>query len=70
MTQIQVTKTVTKCNICGRDFDEWDEQEGFRLEYSVGYGSRHDGETIRLDICCDCFDELVDKCKVSPIVKM
>ncbi len=61
------------CNMCGRDFDMWDTQEGFGFHYpSVGYGSGFDGSAINLDLCCDCFDKLmnnyiVPKCKISPV---
>lgn len=27
----------TICNICGKKFDMWDQQEGFGLHYQVGY---------------------------------
>lgn len=59
------------CNICGIDFDEWDEQEGILLEHSCGYGSKYDGDYYRIDMCCACFDELLDnyilpKCKINP----
>lgn len=60
------------CNVCGCEFDEWDEQEDFSLERRIGYGSTHDGEVIRLDMCCRCFDEFVDtylipRCSISPL---
>ena len=50
----------TICNICGKEFDMWDQQEGFGLHYHVGYGSKFDGDRIQVDMCCDCFDELMD----------
>lgn len=59
------------CNVCGKDFDEWDKQESFGLNYDIGYGSDFDGSKIRLDLCCRCFDDLMNhilpKCKISPI---
>lgn len=59
------------CNMCGKDFDDWDEQESFHMDYHVGYGSKYDGSVIKADFCCDCFDRimdvLVEKCKYSPI---
>lgn len=60
------------CNVCGKGFDFWDEQENFSLYRSVGYGSAFDGENIELDMCCRCFDEmmhtyLLPKCLISPI---
>ncbi len=66
-----MTKRV--CNLCGEDFDGWDEQEGFGLVHKMGYGSEYDGELVEIDLCCDCFDKLlkhlIPKCKISPIVE-
>lgn len=56
------------CNKCGKHFDIWDTQEDFSIYRRLGYGSKHDGDDLELDICCDCMDELIDSCKVSPIV--
>ncbi len=60
------------CNVCGKEFDMWDKQEQFGFEYYVGYGSKHDGEHIQADICCDCFDALmadfIPRCKINPVV--
>ena len=30
------------CNMCGKPFDMWDDQENFGFDYYVGYGSKHD----------------------------
>lgn len=63
------------CNICGKEFDVWDKQEGFGIHYyKVGYGSRFDGDTIDCDICCDCFDNLMTdyilpKAKTNPVIE-
>ena len=62
----------TICNFCGKEFDVWDHQEKFGLNHYVGYGSKFDGEHIVVDMCCDCFDELMDtyilpRCKISPL---
>jgi len=63
---------VPVCNICGKELNEWDLQENFGFDYNVGYGSKYDGEKIRMRFCCDCFDEIIDKLiqesKVNPIV--
>lgn len=60
------------CNVCGKEFNEWDEQESFGFSYHVGYGSIYDGATIELDMCCGCFDELMEymipECKISPLI--
>lgn len=58
-----------KCNCCGHILDCWDRNCKFELRTLAGYGSVYDGSTIRLRLCCDCFDKLVGHCKVSPIVK-
>lgn len=55
------------CNICGKEFDEWDAQEAFSIEKKIGYGSKYDGETLSLHICINCMDELIDKCKIRPV---
>lgn len=64
--------SATICNVCGKTFDMWDLKEMFGIHQSeIGYGSSHDGETISIDLCCTCFDELMDyvlpKCKIDPV---
>ena len=60
----------TICNLCGKTFDFLDEQENFSMRRLIGYGSRHDGEALSLDLCCDCMDKLIDRCVVSPVVDL
>lgn len=48
------------CNVCGKPFNEWDNQEDFNLHYIIGYGSRYDGGRLNLDFCCECFDNFLD----------
>lgn len=55
------------CNCCGRELDIWDIQEAFIIHRDVGYGSIFDGHRVHLQFCCDCFDNIVQNCKVSPI---
>lgn len=57
------------CNKCGKRFDCWDEQENYSIHTRAGYGSAHDGDTIELDLCCDCMDKLIDSCKISPVIE-
>lgn len=68
---IVMAKGRTICNVCGKEFSDYDEQERIGLHSKIGYGSKHDGDTIDLDICYDCFDILIDKlakqCKINPI---
>lgn len=64
----------TFCNMCGKEFNMWDTQEGFGFHYYVGYGSKHDLQELKCDLCCNCFDKLLDeylipKCMHSIIVK-
>lgn len=56
-----------KCNLCGRKFDMWDFKEGTTIEKQSGYGSRYDGELIKLKLCSSCLDNIIDTCKISPI---
>lgn len=44
-----MAKGKTSCNLCGKEFDEWDEQESFGIHTRVGYGSKFDGDDIELD---------------------
>lgn len=61
------------CNMCGRDFDFWDTNENFCFDAHVGYGSSHDLRRIRLNLCCDCFDKVIDwilpQCKIDPMTE-
>lgn len=60
------------CTMCGKPMDEFDIQEHFGFDYIAGYGSKYDGEHLYANLCCNCFDSLVDHmiplCKTSPIV--
>lgn len=49
------------CNMCGKDFDEFDIQNNFGIHKKVLYGSSFDGGVINLDLCCDCFDKLMEE---------
>lgn len=51
----------TICNMCGKEFDHWDHYEGFGFDYRVGYGSKYEGEEIVCDLCCSCFDKLLEE---------
>ncbi len=51
--------TICKCDLYGKEYNEWDNQARFGLHYDVGYGSKYDGERINIDMCCDCFDKLM-----------
>lgn len=69
-----MTKYQKFCNLCGKEFDNWDSQESFGIHTGkIGYGSKHDGDKLELDLCCDCFDKVIDdlipKCKISPLIE-
>lgn len=61
----------TICNMCGKEFNMYDEIENRSLCDQFGYGSKYDGDNIRLDLCCNCFDKVIDwivpQCKINPI---
>ena len=60
----------TICNMCGKEFDFWDMQEDFHIEKDeIGYGSKHDGMHLKLDLCCSCMDSLIDRCIIPPIAE-
>ena len=56
------------CNYCGSKLDEFDLQEDFTIHKTIGYGSTHDGERVHLQLCCTCFDRILDACVVSPTI--
>lgn len=59
-----------RCTMC----DLWDEQEGFFLNRRIGYGSSHDGYQVKLQLCCGCFDRVLDMvaplCRTNPITDL
>lgn len=57
-----------KCNVCGKQFDEYDYQEDFGIHTMVGYGSKYDCTHIDCDICCNCFDKLYDQLKTICVI--
>lgn len=57
------------CNCCGKKFTMWDIQENISIHKTMGYGSDYDGEEIEIDFCVECFDKIVERCVISPIVK-
>lgn len=57
----------TICNMCGKKFDVWDDQESFGIHRDrIGYGSRHDGCVLDLDLCCNCMDTIIEMCRIMP----
>lgn len=54
------------CNICGKEFDEFDQNNGCVFLSRMCYGSKYDGKSIVLDMCVDCADNLIESCKIKP----
>jgi len=67
-----MAKGKTLCNVCGKEFNQWDEVENLGIHMRIGYGSKYDGDEIDLDMCCSCFDtwmdEFISQCSIDPIV--
>lgn len=48
----------------------WDAQGDFKISKDrITYGSVHDGDAVKLHLCCKCFDDLVASCVIDPIVE-
>lgn len=62
-----MAKEIT-CNKCGKKFDLWDIQEDYSIYRRLGYGTKHDGDNLELDLCCKCMEEIISLCTISPIV--
>lgn len=56
-----------RCNRCGRKLNMYDEELGFSIHTQMGYGSDYDGEVVDLTYCCECADELIAECIISPL---
>ncbi len=56
------------CNKCGKEFDVWDIQEDFSFVKTLGYGTKYDGDKLNLHLCCNCMEEIIEECKVSPVI--
>lgn len=63
--------TRTYCNKCGSGIDKANERDCFSISSRIGYGSKYDGDSLELDLCYDCLDEIlqiiIPKCKHNPI---
>lgn len=58
------------CNKCGKELDIWDNQERFYIENNyLGYGTKYDGDKLRIDFCCKCMEEIIEQCVISPIIE-
>lgn len=53
---------IIHCDMCGKEFDVFDRQEGFGFHYhNIGYGSKFDETNMDIDLCCDCFDKMIEE---------
>lgn len=50
----------TICNMCGKEFDRWDEEENFSFHSMIGCGSKYGMFEFDLDLCCNCMDRMLD----------
>ena len=61
------------CHLCGKQFNFWDEKQDFSFDRHVGYGSKYDRTDIALNLCCSCFDKVMDRllpqCAVDPLCR-
>lgn len=58
------------CNKCGTELDRFDIQECFYIESDyLGYGTKYDGDRLRIDFCCKCMEEIIEQCVISPITE-
>jgi len=58
---------IYKCNVCGKNIDKTKIRNHPMAYYSGEYYYR-DCEEIRIDFCCDCFDNLIKSCKIYPSI--
>lgn len=66
---IYINQSAT-CNICNKEFELYDIQSGLNITKYLGYGSIYDGCRLKLNICCDCLDNIIKSCKKSPVEDM
>ena len=63
-----MAKGLTRCNVCGKTVEQvFEGQMVISIHDRVGYGSKHDGSMLDLDICSDCFDKLIDRKRIFRI---
>ena len=69
--EVYITRT---CNMCGKTFDFWDHQENFCFDRHIGFGSVYDLHCIKLNLCCHCFDKVMDwilpQCRHKPVLEI
>lgn len=59
------------CNHCGQKLDEIDACNLGELRIHFYYGSKRDGDTMKISLCSRCYDELadrfIDECMIDPV---
>lgn len=66
--QIQKVENIIEkvfCNNCGEEILIENNQEYFHGEMSWGYYSNRDGKKDDFDLCCDCYDKIINNFKIS-----
>lgn len=56
-----------KCSLCGKHFNEFDEQQKAEIHTKLQYGSAYDGGYLDLHICSTCLDMLIGQCAICPV---
>lgn len=62
-----MAEEITKCSLCGKEFNFFDHQEDYTIDKVLGYGSKYDGEHLRLHICCGCMDTIIEQSMLNPL---
>jgi hypothetical protein len=57
------------CNMCGKEI-RWNQfgylEEHLSIEKNWGFGSPHDGDSHSIDICTECYEQIVHNLKIPP----
>lgn len=60
---------MAKCNLCGKELDEFDIQQQAEIHIHLQYGSAYDGDYLNLQMCNKCMDMLIGQCAISPVTE-
>ncbi len=60
-TEEGIYKAVRICTMCGHYFDDWDLEANNYIYHYFGFGSKKDDKIFEADLCCDCYDKIIDK---------
>ena len=61
------TKGKAYCTMCGEEFEWEDYQANHYYSEYMGYGSRYDPSVFEVQLCCRCFDDVIDM--IIPLFK-